>query len=872
MKLKIFTPLTLLFLSLGFQVKAQLNIELLGHLEYADQLSNITGWANGAGKEFAIVGTYDGTSIVDVTDPTDPNEVQFVDGNNSIWREVRTWSNYAYVVTEAGGGLLCIDLSGLPFTIDFNYTDCGVGLETGHTVMADENGVVHVFGSNLGNGGDHMFDATGDPMNPTYLGEVDDWYIHDAFVRGDTLWAGNIYEGQFSVWDITDKTSPELMATQTTPFEFTHNVWLSDDNKYLFSTDEVTNAPVASFNVSDLTDIQELGQFRANPGTNSIPHNTMVVGDFLVTAYYRDGVVITDVHYPDNMIKTGFYDTSPLSGDGFNGCWGSWPYLPSGNIVAADMEEGLFVLGPTYVAACYLEGLVTDIETGAPIFGAEVSFTAVGVVDANTDISGNYHTGIFEPGLYDITFTKIGYAELTIPSVSLESGVITIVNAELDPLATFTISGQIIDAVSGLGIANADVLFKNATYTFQTVTDGLGNYTLTSVYEDNYTFYAGHWGHITNAMDLDVLPGGVYSIMLDRGIYDDFIFQNDWTVSGTSDAGVWEKDEPFGTDSGPFLSNPELDETGDFGDEAYITGNSEFGGAGEDDVDNGTAVLTSPEMDLSTYLNPKLTYSRWFYNGGGAGTPNDTLRVFINNGIDDVLVDAINGTSTEMSEWVTVEIQMADYIDITSDMTVRFRTADQSATGHLVEAGVDLFFIVDDVTSAPTAEFSSDVVSGCAPLTVVFDDNSASASSWSWTFDGGTPASSTEQNPTVLYSTPGTYAVTLVATNILGSDESEVANYVTVELCNAIEDEIISDLISVFPNPFINAATISVNGISGADMLTITDITGRIIESLVITTDNFNHNFGENLPAGVYHVNLLKQQNIIGSLELIKAE
>ena len=138
MKLKIFTPLTILFLSFGFQVKAQLNVELLGHLDYGgDQLSNLTGWASGTGKEYAIVGTYNGTSIVDVTDPASPNEVQFVDGNNSIWREVRTWSNYAYVVTENGGGLLCIDLSGLPFTIDFNYTDCGVGLETGHTVFAE---------------------------------------------------------------------------------------------------------------------------------------------------------------------------------------------------------------------------------------------------------------------------------------------------------------------------------------------------------------------------------------------------------------------------------------------------------------------------------------------------------------------------------------------------------------------------------------------------------------------------------------------------------------------------------------------------------------------------------------------------------------
>ena len=93
MRKYIFTPLLLLAFTFTTGLKAQLNIELLGQLEYADQLSNLTGWADGAGNEYAIVGTYDGTSIVDITDPTSPVEVQFIDGNNSIWREVRTWDN-----------------------------------------------------------------------------------------------------------------------------------------------------------------------------------------------------------------------------------------------------------------------------------------------------------------------------------------------------------------------------------------------------------------------------------------------------------------------------------------------------------------------------------------------------------------------------------------------------------------------------------------------------------------------------------------------------------------------------------------------------------------------------------------------------------
>ncbi len=872
MKLKLFTPLTLLIVLTSFRANAQLNVELLGHLEYGGQLSNLTGWADGAGNEYAIVGTYDGTSIVDVTNPAAPVEVQFVDGNNSIWREVNTYGDHAYVVTEAGGGLLCIDLSGLPGSVSYNYTDCGIGISSGHTVFCDENGIVHVFGSNVGAGGDQMVDASVNPLNPTFVGEVDDWYIHDGFVRGDTLWAGNIYNGWFSVWDISDKTSPLLMAQQTTPYAFTHNVWLTDDNHYIFTTDEETNATVASYDVSDLTDIQALDEFRANPGTNSIPHNVMVVGDFLVTAYYRDGVIITDAHYPDNMIKTGNYDTSPFAGDGFNGCWGAWPFLPSGNIIATDIEEGLYILGPTYTPACYLEGNVTDAGTGANIFGASISFTAVGVVDATTDLSGDYHSGIYAPGAYDITFSKVGYIPLTIPGVLLSSGAVTTTNAELESLATFAVTGQITDAASGVGIAGADVWFKSDLFSFQSTTDAAGNYIFPAMYEDTYTLYAGHWGHITDAQTVDVIAGGIYNLSLSPGIYDDFIFNNAWVVSGTSVVGVWERAEPFGTYSGPFLSNPEVDLAGDFGDRAFVTGNSEVGGAGGDDVDNGTAIITSPVMDLTSYENPLLTYSRWFFNGGGVGTPNDTLRIIANNGITDVLIDVINGSSDDLSEWIPISIQLKDFLAITDNMTIRYRTADQAATGHLVEAGLDKFYIYDNVTSAPTAAFSSDITAGCAPLTVIFDDISVGATSWSWVFEGGSPATSTLQNPNVVYTTPGTYAVTLTATNALGSDETTTTDYVTAQLCNAIEDIDYSNFIKAYPNPFATTATISIDGISGADALTVTDITGRLLQTISINGNQTIVNFGVELPAGIYHINLIKENVIKGSLELIKAE
>ena len=74
------------------------------------ELNDIWGWVDSAGNEYAIVGMNDGTSIINLSDPLSPQEVLFVPGMNSIWRDIKTYGNYAYVTTEAMNGLLIIDL------------------------------------------------------------------------------------------------------------------------------------------------------------------------------------------------------------------------------------------------------------------------------------------------------------------------------------------------------------------------------------------------------------------------------------------------------------------------------------------------------------------------------------------------------------------------------------------------------------------------------------------------------------------------------------------------------------------------------------------------------------------------------------------
>ncbi len=80
-----------------------------------------------------------------------------------------------------------------------------------------------------------------------------------------------------------------------------------------------------------------------------------------------------------------------------------------------------------------------------------------------------------------------------------------------------------------------------------------------------------------------------------------------------------------------------------------------------------------------------------------------------------------------------------------------------------------------------TAKFSTERRVICAGETITFNDESFNiATGWNWSFTGGSPATSTQQNPSVTYNTPGTYAVQLQATDGTNSNTANVASYITV--------------------------------------------------------------------------------------------
>ncbi len=166
---------------------AQLNMTQLGNLSYSENLSDVWGWVDGTGTEYALVGVYDGFSVVSLNDPTNPVEVFYEPGVSSTWRDIKTWNNHAYVTTEGGDGLLIVDLSTLPGNSNLSvtyFTGIVYPFETAHNLYIDENGIAYIFGADYGVGGAIMLDLNQDPMSPIELGVYDEYYLHDGMVRG----------------------------------------------------------------------------------------------------------------------------------------------------------------------------------------------------------------------------------------------------------------------------------------------------------------------------------------------------------------------------------------------------------------------------------------------------------------------------------------------------------------------------------------------------------------------------------------------------------------------------------------------------------------------------------------------------------------
>lgn len=409
------------------------NITSIGHLPYPTHLLNcVWGYNDSNGNEYALVGTYDGISIVDISSPSSPCEVHFIPTVNSVWKDIQTYSHYAYIVhgiyngtQEETDGLLIIDLRGIgsddlsPYIHRYKTPE----YQTAHNIFIDDKtGYAYLFGVQE-RGGALILNLKENPISPTILGSYDRTYLHDGYVRDGILYGCADKDGRFIIIDVSDPSSPREINSAQTPNRTTHNAWLSDDGHTLFTTDEKMSAYISSYDVSNHRNIRSLGKVRAADYSQAIPHNATVVGDFIFTSYYNQGVKIFDATQTDNMIEVASYQTCTGGSRGqFDGAWGIYPYMDSGLILVSDMNTGLHILRPTLTRAAYLRGNITD-EEGRAIFNASLRFTD----DKSctySDIDGTYRTGSTREGLREIEINADGYHSVKM-DVDMRSGITT---------------------------------------------------------------------------------------------------------------------------------------------------------------------------------------------------------------------------------------------------------------------------------------------------------------------------------------------------------------------------------------------------------------------------------------------------------------
>jgi choice-of-anchor B domain-containing protein len=422
---------SLLVIGLNGFVYAQ-NLERIGHLPYAPlSLAGCWHHVDNSGGEWALVGTSAGLSLVDLDDPTQPVERFSVPSLTNNWREVKAWAGYAYFGSEAfQSGITIVNLNYLPDSIQWKvWRGDGFFVDKvvrSHAVQA-EAGYLYICGGGDVTNGVIIADLV-DPWNPHILSKYAANYVHDVYVRGDTMWTSEIYQGQFGVVDITDRKNPALITTQPTPGAFNHNSGLSDDGKTLFTTDEVTSGPLGAFDVSDLNDIRLLDVYLPSQKPSGEVHNVRVMpGDFLVCPSYRGQLTIVDGSQPDNLIEIAWDSL------GNSLVWDADPYLPSGIIFATAKNEGLFVYKVTYKHAARIEGSVFDAVTGFPLADAKVFVLNTPNADT-TGADGVYKTGASDTGTYAMKVERAGYQTQIKTNVPLVNNVTASVNFYLSPV------------------------------------------------------------------------------------------------------------------------------------------------------------------------------------------------------------------------------------------------------------------------------------------------------------------------------------------------------------------------------------------------------------------------------------------------------
>ena len=399
-------------------------------------------------------------------------------------------------------------------------------------------------------------------------------------------------------------------------------------------------------------------------------------------------------------------------------------------------------------AAFGVNGTVTDMTTGEPV---EAKVYIDGHDVDNSYVYAREETGYYQrlldEGTYDITYSAPGHYPVTIENVSVSKYAVTTVNVQLD-------AGDLI-----------------ADFSASTTAIPMGG--SVDFYDESFgapVSWAWEFEGGTPATSSDKDPEGI--VYQETGTYD-------VTLTVTNTQG----------------------DTQTITKENYISVNAEFL-MGDQTVTTCTGIFYDSGGENSGYSNDE-DYTMTFLPGtSGAkmivefqsfnveyeSTCNyDWLKIYDGSSTGASLIGTYCGTDSPG----TVEATNDD-----GALTFEFHS-DYSVT----ESGWKAIVSCSAPPLLPVADFSADNTHIIMGHSVQFSDlSSNNPTSWTWTFEGGTPATSSEQNPLVTYEESGIYDVTLTVENQYGSDTKTIEDYITVDSTIGI-DELSGNGMTIFPNP-----------------------------------------------------------------------
>ena len=517
-------------------------------------------------------------------------------------------------------------------------------------------------------------------------------------VKGDTLFLANGNNSLFSVWDVSNPATPVLLSQNPTVGYYSHNIWSSDDGNYIYTTEEDNGGHLSEFNITDLNNIDLTDKIQAEPGNNIMPHNAFYINDYIVNSYYTTGIQIFDVKSKGNIVNVGHFDTSPnFSGPGSNGCWGVYPYLPSGIIIASDIENGFFVLDPDYKRAAYLEGIITDASSNTSLSGVTVE-----ILNSNnntlSNVGGEFKLGTLNSGTYSVVFSHPLYQSDTINQIVLQNDSTTILNLVMYSLTPLNLNIESKSSALNSSLSGVDFTITNEDFTYSGTTDQNGLFTINNLIPGSYNIYAGLWSYKDFCVEsLNIISDNTpFLISLEEGYRDRFNIDMGWTVNSSAASGLWERDIPTVTIyNNSDTCSPAFDSE-DCGNMAFITGN--LGSSpSADDVDLGYVQLVSPTISLDSNQTNYLHCNLWWRNFLGGTTSDDTLFIDVNDGVNKENLFFIH--SDNPKNWYKLSLEIPNTINLSS-FKIEITTADWgSGVDHLVEAGIDNLYIDNDPSS-----------------------------------------------------------------------------------------------------------------------------------------------------------------------------